>query len=299
MVRRETWPPARSPRPMRERSRSSAIGRSLDQEVDLGPDPRKSARPGELPQDLRGHEMWDDPVGLPQADEPEEAAVRVAIEARARTVRTGDREADLADPADTSARGGKNKFVGNGFAGRCGNDAVGIQGSPELPRPSRGSRAGRSRARGGPRDEGGIPSLQDPPVGRSAVGLKGTGSGRCAGKGLRTEPLSKKRATGASGRASAHRGRPRRSPRASRRRRSLGGWDSHRGAERPDPRSVGLLGGAAGSGILVGRVWAWRSPRVGDSAERGEGPGRRHATPHGNEPTEGALHHLGASVNER
>jgi hypothetical protein len=50
-------------------------------------------------QHLGGDEMRHDPVDLPETDEPEEASVRVAIEAGAGKVRTGNREPEFSDLA--------------------------------------------------------------------------------------------------------------------------------------------------------------------------------------------------------
>ena len=129
------------------------------------------------------------------------------------------------------------------------------------------------------RDSGRRP--QDPPRGRSAVRLEATGSGEMPGTDSGPAHHFAFRAPDASGRASAHGWRPRTTPRPSRRRRSLGGWNRVRCAEGEADRSGSHLGVGSDSGVTATHVGVRPSPRGDRAMGRGVGRRGRRATPHG------------------
>ena len=127
--------------------------------------------------------MRHGPVVLPEPDEPEEPSVGVAVQTCTGAVGTRDREADFSDLPDPARGGlGKRRF-GNGFDRRCDDDALGIQGSPKLPHPLRGSRRGQSRARH-PSNEGFGSSSPGPAPRPERREAGGDGLRRNAGKWL-------------------------------------------------------------------------------------------------------------------
>jgi hypothetical protein len=59
-------------------------------------------------QGLRSYQVRDRPVVLPEADEPEQAAVREKVESSPGAVRYRDREPELSDLEDSAARSATN-----------------------------------------------------------------------------------------------------------------------------------------------------------------------------------------------
>lgn len=226
--------------------------------------------------------MRHGPVAFPKSDEPHEAPVGVPEEAGAGTIGTRDRKTQLSHSTDPGRGARRNGLVQKEFERRFGGDAFGIQvsqNSPARPRVSNGSELCAVALV----PEGGVPL---PPRTRLTAGAPqgwgerapalrpGSSSGPARPRGFRTSD--------ASGRASAHGGRPRTTPRPSRRRRrSLGSWNQRRDAEGKTDRSAWQLGVSSGSGVTVGHVGVRRSPRTQRTVDRGVRRRGRRTTPHG------------------
>jgi len=77
----------------------------LFQGIDLGAQTGEAVQASELSQHGARHQVRHGPVVLPETDQPEQPSVGVPVEARSRSVRSRDREANFTDLTDSRVGG--------------------------------------------------------------------------------------------------------------------------------------------------------------------------------------------------